>query len=107
MLFALEVQLLRGLKGKVCKAKYLKMPDHGRKGQGQFNGHDAAPKLRGNYANLATEEITIQVIRGGAYMPKFDYLSDQDIAAVATYIRNSFGNQLGIANVQEINELRR
>jgi mono/diheme cytochrome c family protein len=40
-------------------------------------------------------------------MPKFDYLSDQDIAAVATYVRNSFGNQLGIANVQEINELRR
>jgi mono/diheme cytochrome c family protein len=80
---------------------------HGRKGQGQFNGHDAAPKLRGNYANLDIEEITIQVIRGGAYMPKFDYLSDQDIAAVATYIRNSFGNQLGIANVQEIYELRR
>ncbi|MBT6728528.1 MAG: cytochrome c [Deltaproteobacteria bacterium] len=80
---------------------------HGRKGQGQFNGHDAAPKLRGNYANLATEEITSQVTRGSAYIPKFDYLSDQDIPAVATYIRNSFGNQLGIANVQEINELCR
>ena len=59
---------------------------HGRKGQGQFNAHDAAPKLRGNYANLATEEITIQVIRGGAQMPNFAYLSDQDIAVVATYI---------------------
>jgi len=90
---------------KIYRAKCARC--HGRKGQGQFNGHDAAPKLRGNYANLDIEEITIQVIRGGAYMPKFDYLSDQDIAAVATYIRNSFGNQLGIANVQEINELRR
>ena len=90
---------------KIYRAKCARC--HGRKGQGQFNGHDAAPKLRGNYANLDIEEITIQVIRGGAYMPKFDYLSDQDIAAVATYIRNSFGNQLGIANVQEIYELRR
>ena len=32
-------------------------------------------------------------------MPKFDYLSDQDISAVATYIPNSFGIQLGTANV--------
>ena len=40
-------------------------------------------------------------------MPNFAYLSDQDIAVVATYIRNSFGNQLGIANVHEINKPRR
>ncbi|MEL0219052.1 MAG: hypothetical protein VXA39_00455 [Deltaproteobacteria bacterium] len=39
-------------------------------------------------------------------MPKFAYLSDQDIAAVATCIQNSFSNQLGIANVHEINKLR-
>ena len=39
-------------------------------------------------------------------MPKFANLSDQDIAAVATCIRNSFSNQLGIANLHEINKLR-
>jgi mono/diheme cytochrome c family protein len=89
---------------KIYRAKCARC--HGRKGQGQFNGHDAAPKLRGNYANLATEEITIQVIRGGAYMPKFDYLSDHDIAAVATYIRNSFGNKLGLVTVEDISKLR-
>ena len=49
---------------KVCKAKCSKC--HSRKGQGQFNEHDAATNLRGDYANLATEGITIQVIRGGA-----------------------------------------
>ena len=99
------MEVLTAEGSKVCKAKCSKF--HGRKGQGQFNGHDAAPMLRGNYANLGTEEVTIQVIRGDAYMPKFAYWSDQDIAAVATYIRNSFSNQLGIANVHEINKLRR
>ena len=39
-------------------------------------------------------------------MPNFAYLSDQDIAVVATYIRNSSSHQLGITNVHEINELR-
>ena len=39
-------------------------------------------------------------------MPKFVYLSDQDIVAVATYMLNSFSNQLGITNVHEINKLR-
>ena len=99
------MEVLTAEGSKVFEAKCSKA--HGRKGQGQFNGHDAAPKLRGNYANLATEEITIQVIRGGAQMPNFAYLSDQDIAVVATYIRNSSSHQLGITNVHEINELRR
>ena len=39
-------------------------------------------------------------------MPKFAYLSDKDIAAVATCIQNSFSNQLSIPNVHEINKLR-
>ena len=98
------MEVLTAEGSKVCKAKCSKC--HGRKGLGQFNGHDAATKLRGDYANLATEEITIEVIRGGAWMPMFAYLSDQDIAAVATCIQNSFSNQLGIANVHEISKLR-
>jgi cytochrome c len=58
------MEVLTAEGSKVCKAKCSKC--HGRTGQGQFNGHDAATKLRGDYANLATEEITIEVIRGGA-----------------------------------------
>ena len=76
-------------------------------GWGQECVHDAAPKLQGGYANLSIEEIAIQIKRGGAYMPKFEYLSDSQIAAMATYIWNSFSDQLGIANVREINKLRR
>ena len=99
------MEVLTAEGSKVFRAKCSKA--HGWKEQGQFNGHEAAPKLRGNYANLATEEIIIEVIRGGAQMPNFAYLSDQDIAVVATYIRNSSSQQLGITNVHEINELRR
>ena len=99
------MEVLTAEGSKVCKAKCSKCL--GRTGQGQFNGHDAATKLRGDYANLATEEITIEVIRGGAWMPMFAYLSDQDIAAVATCIQNSFSNQLSIPNAHEINEFRR
>ena len=58
------MEVLTAEGSKVCKAKCSKCL--GRTGQGQFNGHDAATKLRGDYANLATEEITIEVIRGGA-----------------------------------------
>lgn len=75
---------------------------HGRKGEGQRQGHDAAPRLVGNFARLSVEEIAVQVIRGGSYMPPFDSLTDREIAAVATYIRNSFGNDLGIATEAEV-----
>ena len=33
-----------------------------------------------------------QIIHGGGHMPAFGYLSNGDIAAVATFVRNSFGN---------------
>ena len=38
-------------------------------------------------------------MRGGAYMPKFEYLTDIHIATFKTDIRNSFGIQFGTANV--------
>ena len=62
--YQLLMEVLTAEGSKVYKAKCSKC--HGWKGQGHFNGHDAATKLRGDYANLATEEIPIQVIRGGA-----------------------------------------
>lgn len=34
---------------------------HGRNGEGQQHGHDAAPRLRGNFARLSVSEITVQV----------------------------------------------
>lgn len=68
---------------------------HGLNGEGQRQGHDAAPRLSGSFARLSADEIVIRVLRGGSYMPPFGSLSDREIAAVASYVRNSFGNDLG------------
>lgn len=79
---------------------------HGRNGEGQRQGHDAAPRLGGNFAHLSVREIAVQVSRGGSYMPPFHQLTDREIAVVATYIRNSFGNNQGIATEEEVAENR-
>ena len=79
---------------------------HGRNGQGQWYGHDAAPRLDGNFARLSVRGIAVQVIQGGSYMPPFASLTDREIAAVATYIRNSFGNNHGIATEEEVSKYR-
>ena len=80
---------------------------HGSNGQGQWYGHDAAPRLDGNFARLSVRGIAVQVIQGGTYMPPFDSLTDREIAAVATYIRNSFGNNYGIATEEEVAKNRK
>jgi len=79
---------------------------HGRNGEGQWHGHDAAPRLDGNFARLSVREIVVQIIQGGSYMPPFASLTDRQIAAVATYIRNSFGNNHGIATEKEVAKYR-
>jgi len=79
---------------------------HGRNGEGQQYGHDAAPRLHGNFVRLSVRRIAVKVIQGGSYMPPFSSLTDRKIAAVATYIRNSFGNNHGIATEEEVAEHR-
>ncbi len=79
---------------------------HGRNGEGQRGTHHAAPGLSGYSARMSVRKIAIQVIRGGAYMPPFASLTDQEIAAVITYVRNSFGNDYGLATAEEVAEIR-
>lgn len=50
-----------------------------------------APKVKG-----PAEEQIMQVLKGKNAMPPFAYLSDEDIAAVITYTRNSWGNDYGV-----------
>jgi mono/diheme cytochrome c family protein len=80
---------------------------HGRDGEGQPPAQDAAPALAGNFALLSVSSIAVQVIQGGAYMPPFgERLTDRQVAAVATYIRNSFGNSFGIVTEEEVPAVR-
>ncbi len=75
---------------------------HGADGEGQPPAQDAAPALAGNSSLRSVGVIVFQVINGGDYMPPFGGLSNQQIAAVATYIRNSFGNDFGIATEEDV-----
>jgi mono/diheme cytochrome c family protein len=48
-------------------------------------------------------------VNGATYsnaMPGFSYLSDDEIACVATYIRNSFGNSASAVSTAEVRALR-
>ncbi len=49
-------------------------------------------------------------INGATYanaMPSFDYLADEEIADITSYIRNSFGNSASIVTVEEVAALRK
>jgi len=39
-------------------------------------------------------------------MPAFDYLTDQQIADVLTYVRNSFGNKATAVKATEVKAVR-
>ena len=47
------------------------------------------------------------MLRGGSYMPRFDDLTDADVAAVATYLRAEFGGATGVVTETEIAGFRR
>lgn len=50
--------------------------------------------------------IASQVIVGGEFMPAFPELTDEEIAAIGTYIRNSWGNAFGIVLPEDIAQYR-
>lgn len=67
---------------------------HGVNGDEQLASH--VVDLAGN-SRLDNDRLVLRrVIHGGGYMPGFGgTLSDREVAAVATYVRNSFGNDFG------------
>ena len=51
-------------------------------------------------------EITVKGEKYNNVMPKHDFLSDEDIAAVLTYVRQSFGNSASEITAAEVTEAR-
>lgn len=47
-----------------------------------------------------------QLLKGKNLMPPFRHLSDSDLAAVATYTRNSWGNDSGVVQAADVAALR-
>lgn len=65
------------------------------------------PSFHGN-DNLADNEYVIDmVLFGGSFMTPFrNELNDEQIAAVTTFVRNSWGNEYGPINADEVTEQR-
>lgn len=79
---------------------------HGPEGDDPRVSHAVA--LAGNDRAVRDHERMLRVImRGGAYMPGFgDALDDEEIASVATFVRNSWGNDYDEVSVEEVRERR-
>ncbi len=74
---------------------------------------DLQPPLAGSEAVTGEVEPLVHWILGGSaakqgpseysnFMPPFELLSDDDVAAVATYIRTGFGNQAARVEPSEV-----
>jgi len=74
---------------------------HGDQGQGGSARPLKANALLGDSARLVT-----QIVWGSDFMPPNPRISNTDLAAVATYIRNSFGNAFGPLSEEEAGKLR-
>jgi mono/diheme cytochrome c family protein len=75
---------------------------HGDLGTGGFG-----PTLSGNPMLALDQYVVAQILIGRGQMPAFaDKLSDQQIAAVADYIRNNWGNQFGPVSADEVGKVR-
>jgi predicted lipoprotein with Yx(FWY)xxD motif/cytochrome c5 len=75
---------------------------HGAEGQG-----GVGVRLAGNSQLRNARYIAGLIIGGGQQMPAFGrLLSDREIAAVATYVRNSWGNQFGVITEEEVKAAR-
>jgi mono/diheme cytochrome c family protein len=77
------------------------VPCHGQQAEG-----GAGPALAGNNFLASASAVANQIVNGGNYMPPFGALSDHQIAAVATFIRNSFGNSFGIVTEATVAQAR-
>ena len=74
---------------------------HGPEGDG-----GEGPRFAGNQLLVSVSTTLDQVLLGGAYMPPFDGMSNDDIAAVATFIRNSWGNEFGMITADQVANYR-
>jgi mono/diheme cytochrome c family protein len=77
---------------------------HGSEGLG-----GAGPRLAGRLALESSAFVIETIIQGRLHhgMPAFGpYLTDREIAAIATYVRNAWGNEFGATLEEEVAPLR-
>ena len=75
---------------------------HGMNGEG-----GQGTKLAGEPRLANSHDVVQQILAGGDYMPGFgSLLDDQQVAHVATYIRNAWGNEYGPISEEEVAPIR-
>ena len=75
---------------------------------GQMGDGGAGPRLRGDPFLSITDYVAAQILLGRGIMPAFGQsLNDQQIAAVASYIRTDWGNKYGEVKPQEVAQIRK
>lgn len=74
---------------------------HGNAGQG-----GVGPALAGNARLQDSSYLVRTVVEGPGIMPSFRQLSDQNLAALATFVRTNWGNDFGPVTPEEVGKLR-
>jgi mono/diheme cytochrome c family protein len=75
---------------------------HGEMGYG-----GAGPTFRGDKLLAAGDYVVGQILIGRGIMPSYAHkLDDREIAAVATYVRNSWGNKFGSVMPDQVAKAR-
>jgi mono/diheme cytochrome c family protein len=75
---------------------------------GEMGNGGAGPSFRDDRFLGITDYVIAQILIGRGIMPSFaDKLSDGQIAAVATYIRTSWGNDFGAVKPEQVAQARK
>lgn len=75
---------------------------------GEMGNGGAGPGFRDDRFLGITDYVVAQILIGRGIMPSFaDKLSDRQIAAVATYIRTSWGNNFGEVKPEQVAQARK
>jgi mono/diheme cytochrome c family protein len=74
---------------------------------GQLGYGGAGPGFRGDKMLAAQDYVVARILLGGGIMPAFGTkLSNQEVAAVATYIRRTWGNDFGRVDAKQVAQTR-
>ncbi len=75
---------------------------------GEFGNGGVGPRFRDDRFLGVGDYVIALILLGRSVMPPFaDRLSDQQIAAVAAYIRNSWGNSFGPVEPNRVAQVRK
>lgn len=75
---------------------------------GEMGNGGAGPSFRDDHFLGITDYVVAQILIGRGIMPPFvDKLSDGQIAAVASYIRTSWGNNFGAVKPDQVAQVRK